>query len=148
MYVEVNGLKGLALLDSGSSIDAMSPEFARVSNAKTFQLDKPVGLQLRCVGSRLAINYSTQSIVSLSNCTNEVYFDIVNLDHYDMILGIPFLHQFGIKIDFENDLVVVGGMTIASLKGGEGVHTAKPTRHLNKMAAKYEWATKAKDRNE
>ncbi|KAK7678119.1 hypothetical protein QCA50_018912 [Cerrena zonata] len=41
IYVEVNGMKGLALLDSGSSIDCVSPEFTRIARLPVVPLDKP-----------------------------------------------------------------------------------------------------------
>ena len=32
----------------------------------------------------------------------EEYFDIVNVEHYDMILGTPFLRKMGIVLDFRS----------------------------------------------
>ena len=143
VYVVVNGMKGLALLDSGSSIDCVSPEFARVARLPVFPLDKPVGLQLGCVGSRSSINFGVREKILFGGHTEEVYLDVVNVDHYDLILGVPFLRQFKLRLNFEDETVVVGQQAIPSLKKGEEVRTARPTRRaFTGTAAKYQWAEK------
>ena len=145
VYVEVNGMKGLALLDSGSSIDCVSPEFARVAELTTRPLSKPVGLQLGCVGSRSSINFGTRAKVKIGNTQKSMYLDVVNVDHYDLILGVPFLIQFGTLLDFRDETIVVGTDRIASLKPGEEQRTAKPYRRgPTGTSAKYQWATTTK----
>ena len=145
VYVEVNGMKGLALLDSGSSIDCVSPEFARVAELTTKPLGKPVGLQLGCVGSRSSINFGTRAKVKIGSTLKSMYLDVVNVDHYDLILGVPFLMQFATQLDFRNETIVVGNDRIASLKPGEEQRTAKPYRRgPTGTAAKYQWASKTK----
>ena len=142
-YVVVNGMKGLALLDSGSSIDCVSPEFARVAKLPVFPLDKPVGLQLGCVGSRSSINFGVREKVVFGGHSEEVYLDVVNVDHYDLVLGVPFLRQFKLCLNFEDETVVIGQQVIPSLKKGEEVRTARPTRRASTgTAAKYQWAEK------
>ncbi|KAK7682712.1 hypothetical protein QCA50_014095 [Cerrena zonata] len=143
VYVEANGMKGLALLDSGSSIDCVSPEFARVARLPTRPLDKPVGLQLGCVGSRSSINFGSRTQVKIGSHQQKVYLDVVNIDHYDLILGVPFLQQFGIRLDFRTETIVVDSEVIKSLQVGEEVRTAKPVkRAYTGTSAKYQWAEK------
>ncbi|KAJ3485897.1 hypothetical protein NLI96_g4629 [Meripilus lineatus] len=130
-YVKVNGLKALALFDSGSSIDAISTEFARVANVKSFELEKPVPIQLGTVGSRSVINFGTKIPVSIHGNKEEIYLDIVNVDHYDIIVGVPLMNRYGISLDFdENKIRLRGGGVMASLKAGEEVATAKPKRRV------------------
>ncbi|KAK7684481.1 hypothetical protein QCA50_012428 [Cerrena zonata] len=136
-YVEVNGLRGLALLDSGSSIDCVSPEFARIAKLKTIPLTKPVGLQLGCVGSRSTINFGTRNVVTIGEERDKVYLDVVNVDHYDLILGVPFLQQFGVSLDFRDETIHVRDQVIPSLQVGEEVRTAKPKRVYSGTTAKY-----------
>ena len=50
-YVKINGVKAYTLFDSGSTKDAVSPDFTRVASLPVKQLDKPVTLQLGCSGS-------------------------------------------------------------------------------------------------
>ena len=140
-YVEINGLRGLALLDSGSSIDCISPDFARVAKVKAFALEKPVGLQLGCVGSRSSINFGVRTDVNIGRHSQKLYMDVVNIDHYDVILGVPSLQQYGTQLDFAKEVIVISGDEIPSLQVGEEVRTAKPTkRAFTGTSAKYQWA--------
>ncbi|KAK7690240.1 hypothetical protein QCA50_006894 [Cerrena zonata] len=143
VYVVVNGLKGLALLDSGSSIDCVSPEFAKVAKLPTRPLDRPVGLQLGCVGSRSSINFGSRTEVLMGTNRQSVYLDVVNIDHYNLILGVPFLQQFAIKLDFRQETITTGTEVIKSLQVGEEVRTAKPLKRVyTGTSAKYQWAEK------
>ncbi|KAJ3765033.1 hypothetical protein FB446DRAFT_795461 [Lentinula raphanica] len=56
-FVEINGVQAFALFDSGSTADAISPEFARVAHIAIFKLENPVQLQLGTKGSRSQITY-------------------------------------------------------------------------------------------
>jgi hypothetical protein len=58
---------------------------------KTFALEQPIALQLACVGSRSTINYGTHAIVKFGDRDIEEYFNIMNIEYYDAILGTPFL---------------------------------------------------------
>ena len=35
------------------------------------------------------------------------YFDVVNIDYYDAILGTPFLKRFKVAIDFAKDCLTI-----------------------------------------
>ena len=48
------------------------------------------------------INYGTPAIINLVHKVVEEYFDIANVEHYDMILGTPFLRKMGIVLDFRS----------------------------------------------
>ncbi|KAI0699975.1 hypothetical protein BC835DRAFT_1412323 [Cytidiella melzeri] len=91
IHREVNGLKGKILLNSGSLINAISPSFVMVAKITAFPLENPIGLQLGCVGSWSKINFGVQVALCMGGMSHETYLDVVNIDHYDMILGIPFL---------------------------------------------------------
>ena len=69
---------------------------------KTFALEKPIALQLACIGSRLMINYGTHVTIKIGCKVVEEYFDIADVEHYDMILGTPFLRKMGIVLDFRS----------------------------------------------
>ena len=130
-YVEVNGMEAFTLFDSGSSADAISPDFAQVSDTRIHTLDKPIPLQLGTVGSRASINYGVRTSVEFGGKKEEKYYlDVVNIDRYDAILGAPFMRKFGIQLDFGSNSIVVGSATIrallpeeeAALLKGRGFH--------------------------
>ena len=112
-YVEINGMEAFTLFDSGSSADAISPDFAQVSDTRIHTLDRPVPLQLGTVGSRASINYGVRTSVEFGSRKEEKYYlDVINIDRYDAILGAPFMRRFGIRLDFESNSIIVGDMAI------------------------------------
>ena len=48
------------------------------------------------------INYETHATIKIGHKVVEEYFDIVNIEHYDAILGTPFLRKMGIVLDFRS----------------------------------------------
>ena len=126
--MRVNGLDALVLLDSGSTGDSISPDFARVCQARTFELENPATLQLGCVGSRSRINYGTRVPIALGQLAAEVYLDVVNLDRYDVVLGTPFMRRFGVQLDFANSCITVQGTVYAALTPREEEHQATRRR--------------------
>ena len=46
------------------------------------------------------INYGTRATIKIGCKVVEEYFDIANVEHYDVILGTPFLRKMGIVLDF------------------------------------------------
>ena len=48
------------------------------------------------------INYGTHVTIKIGRKVVEEYFDITNVDHYDTILGTPFLRKMGIILDFRS----------------------------------------------
>ena len=115
-YVEINGMEALTLFDSGSSTDMISPDFAQVSDTRIYALDKAIPLQLGTVGSRASINYGTRTSVELADKKEEkYYFDVVNIDRYDAILGAPFMRKFRVRLDFNDNSIIVGEVAVEAL---------------------------------
>ena len=48
------------------------------------------------------INYGTHVTIKLGHKVVKEYFDITNIEHYDAILGTPFLRKMGIALDFRS----------------------------------------------
>ena len=78
----------------------ISPNYIWATGIPIFKLEHPVGLQLACMGSKSTINYGAKSSIVFGNKQVEEYFNVANIDHYDVILGMPFLWRLGITLDF------------------------------------------------
>ncbi|KAF9023880.1 hypothetical protein BDZ89DRAFT_912480, partial [Hymenopellis radicata] len=107
-YVDVGGCQGLTLWDSGSNTSSISPGFSNVAKLDVRRLKEPVPLYLGTVGSRSVINFGTMVDVSLPRVSGKQYFDITNLDRYDVLIGTPFMLKHGVILDFENQCVRIG----------------------------------------
>ena len=70
------------------------------------------------------INYRTHVTIKIGCKVVEEYFDIVNVEHYDAILGTPFLRKMGIVLDFRspgmarigNEMIPTGKVSFDKLK--------------------------------
>ncbi|KAJ3991734.1 hypothetical protein F5050DRAFT_1580899 [Lentinula boryana] len=123
-FMEINGVMAFVLLDSGSTADAFSPDFARVSHIKPFQLENPVMLQLGTKGSRSRITFGCTSRYRIlggkhGDVTGKDYFDIANVDQYDAVLGTVFMRRHGIALDFDRDVIRLSGKEIPTLTEGD-----------------------------
>ena len=131
-YIRINGMDAFALFDSGSTTDSLSPDFARTSDVRVHRLEKQIPLQLGTVGSRASINFGTRTSVAFAGREEpRYYFDIVNIDRYDAIVGAVFLRHFGIKLDFTTGSIVVGKETVKALLPEEEAAVLKGRARLN-----------------
>ena len=72
-------------------------------------------LQLGCVGSKTRVGYGANTTATINNREFDCYLDITNLDHYDVILGTPFLSEYGGILDFKNRTITIDGTTVNAL---------------------------------
>ena len=120
--MKVNGLEALVLLDSGCTSDSISPEFANVANIKVHELEEQVPLQLGTVGSRSKINYGLEADFEIGQVKGRYYFDVVNIDRYDLILGTLFMRRHGFILDFDKDEVRIKGKILETVVEGEDTY--------------------------
>jgi hypothetical protein len=73
---------------------------------KRFALKQPIALQLACIGSRSTIKYGTNTTIKFGHKLYDKYFNVTNVEYYDMMLGTPFLRKLGITLDFSRPGVV------------------------------------------
>ncbi|KAF9258528.1 hypothetical protein L218DRAFT_797240, partial [Marasmius fiardii PR-910] len=122
-WVTINNLRAFTLFDSGSTADAISPDFAKVAKISYRRLDNPVTLQLGTKGSKSRINFgcvARYSIKSKAETINDkCYFDIANVDRYDCVFGTVMMRRHGISLDFENDVIKIRGSVVPTLNEGE-----------------------------
>ena len=118
VIVKVNSQEAIVLLDSGCTMDAISPEVVRVMDLKVYELMEQVPIQLGTRGSQSKINYGTKMCIKYGHVDACHYFDIVNIDRYDVILGMVFMRKHRIILDFECDEVRHKEQILPSIKEG------------------------------
>ena len=63
------------------------------------------------------INYRTRATIKIGCKVVEEYFNIMNIEHYDAILGTPFLRKMGIVLDFRSPgMARIGNKVIPTWK--------------------------------
>ncbi|CAD6886231.1 unnamed protein product [Tilletia controversa] len=105
--IKINGHDAKALFDSGSTADLISASFVDAHRLQSFKLEHPSPLQLAITGSRGKINRACFAKVTHGSCNDKMrYFDILNIDRYDVILGTSYQKDFGVLLDVSaNDVV-------------------------------------------
>ena len=99
--VKVNGQEAVVLLDSGCTTDALSLELVRTADLKVYKLVDQLGTK----GSQSKINYGIKSTIKYGPIDAHHYFDVVNIDRYNIILGMVFMQKHGITLNFGMDQV-------------------------------------------
>ena len=111
--ITVNSKEAYTLFDTGNNTDAVSNQFAAVTQLPVFELDKPIGLQLGVKGSCSTISYGTRASLSQGGWqTQDHYLDVANLDKYDLILGIPFMTRENVLLSVRERKITIGGHTV------------------------------------
>ncbi|KAE8220278.1 hypothetical protein CF326_g8782 [Tilletia indica] len=105
--IKINGHDAKALFDSGSTADLVSAAFVDAHRLQSFKLEQPSPLQLAITGSRGKINRACFAKVTHGSCKDRSrYFDILNIDRYDVILGTSYQKDFGVLLNVSaNDVV-------------------------------------------
>ncbi|KAJ7177671.1 hypothetical protein C8R46DRAFT_888323, partial [Mycena filopes] len=99
--VSIGSSMAYVLFDSGSNTDSITPEYAHAAvDSPRIKLDEQVTLQLGCVGSRSKISYGVRASINFGGIKGHLYFDQVNIDLYDVIVGTPFMNRHGVVLDF------------------------------------------------
>jgi hypothetical protein len=103
VLLNVGGIMANVLFDTGCTTEALSPEFARVAGLRPLELTQQMGLALAVKGSSSKLNFGTWADVTVGPIRNTTtYFDIINIDRYDAILGTPFMWKHSISPIFED----------------------------------------------
>ena len=103
--VNIRGVDAFILFNSRAKTDALSPDFIRACHIPLLELPNPLVLQMGTKGSRSCVYYGTNVNVIIHGVKNSHYFDIVNIDRYNAVLGAPWLNTHGMILDFSNHTI-------------------------------------------
>ena len=81
----------------------IAANYAVVHKLDMFQLKKPIKLQMATSGSCSVTQYGAWAKLQVGELTQTHYFDVVNLDRYNAILGTPFLKEHKVILNFAGD---------------------------------------------
>jgi hypothetical protein len=113
--MKLHGLEAKVLLDSDCTSDSASPEFMVAATRKVHELEDPVPLQLGTVDSRSKINFVFFANFELGSLRGTHYFNVVNINRYNAIIGTVFMRKHGITLNFESDEVRLRGQTLRTI---------------------------------
>jgi len=100
----------------------MSLTLAEQIKAPLITLEKPLTIQLAVQGSCSRVNYGTSMRFQYQGVDYRRYFDVMNLQNYDLILGTPFMYQHSTSVGLNASRVILGSIKLLPLKGS-GVTT-------------------------
>ncbi|EKM48932.1 uncharacterized protein PHACADRAFT_202215 [Phanerochaete carnosa HHB-10118-sp] len=121
VYLKINNFEAYILIDTGSTIDTVSPDFTKFAGLKPFPLSSPITLQLGCSGLQLKVNYGVWLPIPIGSAMYNFYFDVASLDHYDLIIGTQIMQDVGMVLNFRNYTIHIGSTTLHALEGeGDG----------------------------
>ena len=136
VFWEIGGIKAHCLIDSGCEGIMISPNFIRVAKIKPFPLDKPIGIQLAVTGSKSVINYGANATIKYKGRELKEYFDIINIDYYDVILGTPFLRKHEVIIDFVNNCLRMKDKIVRNQANEYKVGEGNPQKNKKSVSIK------------
>ncbi|KAG6913321.1 hypothetical protein DXG01_007762, partial [Tephrocybe rancida] len=121
IVVKIDGHPVRALVDSGSLGDFMSSTIAEQLKVKKVELSSPVPVQLAVQGSRSKVNYGATAKLEYQQISGPRYFDIMNLNGYNLILGTPWIYQHKVTLGINPPHVVIGSQEPVPMVEGVGV---------------------------
>src|SRR5260370_12366865 len=103
--INIRGVNTFTLFDSGAEMDALSPDFVRACNLPLLELPNPMVLQMGTKGSCSCVYYGTNVDIKVHGIKKSHYFNVVNIDRYNVILGAPWLNVNDTILNFREHIV-------------------------------------------
>ncbi|KIJ58205.1 hypothetical protein HYDPIDRAFT_34401 [Hydnomerulius pinastri MD-312] len=119
VYLNHKPCTGRALLDSGSLSDFVSTTLVDQLKLTYAVLDKPLPLQLAVSGSGSAVKAAARTQFRYQDISCGRTSDTVNIESYDVILGMPFLFQHKILLGFNPSEVKVRSVNLLPIRGAQ-----------------------------
>ncbi|QRV80827.1 Transposon Ty3-G Gag-Pol polyprotein [Ceratobasidium sp. AG-Ba] len=117
IQAELEGESVRVLMDSGSQADLVSSTLVDQLKLQKVTLTKPLTLQLAVSGSRGKLQCIVNARIVYQVVDEHRDFDVANIDNYDMILGMPFLHQHSVRLSFNPNAIFIGSARSLPMEG-------------------------------
>ena len=88
------------------------------------------------MGSKSVINYGANATIKYNEKEAKEYFNIVNIDYYDAILGVPFLRKHVVVIDFMNNCLKIKDKIIHNQATDHKVGEGNPQKNKKNVSMK------------
>ena len=119
VVAHVNGQPARALIDTGSLADFVSLTLVEQLRLERVMLEKLLTIQLAVQGSQSKVNFGVKVHFQYQGTDYTRYFDVINLQNYDMILGTPFLYQHRVMVGLNSPRVVLGSKEPLEMRGAQ-----------------------------
>ena len=87
-------------------------------------------------GSKSVINYSANTTIKYEGRELKEYFDIINIDYYDAILGMSFLRKHEVIIDFMNNCLRLKDKIVRNQANEYKVGEGNPQKNKKSVSMK------------
>src|SRR6266849_2168905 len=134
--VKVNGVEAYTCWDSGSELDAISPDFTRATGIRPKSKENALKIRLGTKGSGATTSYEATPMLEFGKMKLMHKLDVVNLDRWDLLLGSPFCNKYGVVLDYKMRTICFGNTMIKALtEEEEAVVRKKEKRPRRNVAA-------------
>ena len=132
--VKVNGIEAYTCWDSGSELDAISPDFTRATGVEPAAKKSALRIRLGTKGSSATTSYEVSPTLDFGNTKFTHDLDVVNLDRWDLLLGSPFCNKHGVVLNY-NDRTIRFGDTVINALSREEEATARRDERQKRLHA-------------
>ena len=87
-------------------------------------------------GSKSVINYGANATIKYKGRESKEYFNIINIDYYDAILGTPFLRKHEVIIDFVNNCLRMEDKIVRNQANEYKVGEGNPQKNKKSVSMK------------
>jgi len=113
--VKINGVDAYTCWDSGSELDAISPDFVRALGITPRPKETALRIRLGTKGSSASTSYEIKPTLDFLDRSLEQPLDVVNLDRWDLLLGSPFCNKYEVILDYKTRTIRFGNTVLHAL---------------------------------
>jgi hypothetical protein len=128
--VKVNGIEAYTCWDSGSELDAISPDFTRATGVEPTAKQAALRIRLGTKGSSATTSYEVSPTLDFGNTKFTHDLDVVNLDRWDLLLGSPFCNKHGVVLNYSDRTIRFGDTVMTALSREEEAAVRKDDRKM------------------